>query len=173
MKPSYFLVALLLAAAGVGALAQSPKSKPAVGGKPMVLLLDNFQVVDGTVERVGDAYRLRRGKDVKDYPAKQVLFAGESREEVYKLMMARGLKPARAPPTATEYNSAALRAFPAKVQPVLMNLCADCHAKPDHPSEFQLRGCRPGTPTPRRATATRRKWRSSSAGTTRPRARCW
>jgi hypothetical protein len=137
MKPSYFFaVALLLT--GWGALAQTPapKSKPAVGGKPMVLLLDNFQIVDGTVERIGDAYRVRRGKDVKDYPAKQVLFAGESRDEVYKLMMARGVKPPQ--PTATDSNSAALRAFPAKVQPVVMNLCADCHAKPDHPSEFKL-----------------------------------
>lgn len=139
MKPSYFLLAALpLAAAAWGALAQAPKSKPAAGGKPMVLLLDNFQVVDGTVERVGDAYRLRRGKDLTEYPAKQVLFAGESREEVYKLMMARGLKPPAPPPVATDYNSAALRAFPAKVQPVVMNLCADCHGKPDHPGEFKL-----------------------------------
>ncbi|HVK16381.1 MAG TPA: hypothetical protein VM533_05485 [Fimbriiglobus sp.] len=139
MKPSYLLTAVLLLA-GWNALAQSPapKSKPAVGGKPMVLLLDNFQVVDGTVERVGDAYRLRRGKDVKDYPSKQVLFAGESREEVYKLMLARGLKPPAPPPAAADCNSAAFRAFPAKVQPLLMNLCADCHAKPDHPSEFKI-----------------------------------
>jgi hypothetical protein len=138
MKPSYFLlVALPLAAAGWGAVAQPPKSKPAAG-KPMVLLLDDFQVVTGTVERVGDLYRLRRGQDVTDYPAKQVLFAGESREEVYRLMMARGLKPPAPPPTAADYNSAAFRAFPAKVQPVLMNLCADCHAKADHPSAFRL-----------------------------------
>jgi hypothetical protein len=139
MKPSYVLLAALpLVAAGWGALAQAPasKSKPGAGGKPMVLLLDNFQVVDGTVERVGDAYRLRRGKDVTDYPAGKVLFAGESRDEVYKLMMARGVKPP-APPSA-DLNSAALRAFPAKVQPVVMNLCADCHAKPDHPGEFKL-----------------------------------
>jgi hypothetical protein len=135
MKPSYVLLAALpLVAAGWAALAQAPK--PAAGGKPMVLLLDNFQVVDGTVERVGDAYRLRRGKDVTDYPATKVLFAGESRDEVYKLMMARGVKPP-APPSG-DLNSAALRAFPAKVQPVVMNLCADCHAKPDHPGGFQL-----------------------------------
>ncbi|HET6576537.1 MAG TPA: hypothetical protein VFG68_23260 [Fimbriiglobus sp.] len=134
MKPSYFLVALLLAAAGWGAVAQTPKSKPAAGGKPMVLLLDDFRIVAGTVERVGDGYRLRRGKDVTDYRAEQVLFAGESREEVYKLMMARGLKPR----AAADSNSAAFRAFPAKVQPVLMNLCADCHATPDHQSGFRL-----------------------------------
>lgn len=140
MKPSYLLVALSLAAAGAVALAQppAPKSKPAPGGKPMVLLLDNFQVVTGTVERVGDAYRLRRGHEVTDYRAEQVLFAGESREEVYRLMMARGPKPPAHPPAAADYNSAAFRAFPAKVQPVLMNLCADCHAKPDHPSDFKL-----------------------------------
>jgi hypothetical protein len=139
MKPSYLLAAaLLLAGWGAGAQTPAPKSKPAGGGKPMVLLLDNFQVVAGAVERVGDAYRLRRGKEVTDYQAKQVLFAGESREEVYRLMMARGLKPPAPPPAAADYNSAAFRAFPAKVQPVLMNLCADCHAKPDHPSGFKL-----------------------------------
>jgi hypothetical protein len=104
----------------------------------MVLLLDDFQIVEGIVEKIGDTYRLRRGKDVKDHNANQVIFAGESREEVYKLMMARGLKPPAKPPAAADYNSAAFRAFPVKVQPVLMNLCADCHAKPDHKSGFQL-----------------------------------
>jgi hypothetical protein len=129
MKPSYFLLAAGVLAAGP---APDQPPKPADAGKPMVLLLDNFQVVEGTVERVGDAYRLRRGKDVRDYPAKQVLFAGESREEVYRQMMARGAKP------PADLHPAAVQAFAAKVQPVLMNLCAKCHAKPDHPGEFKL-----------------------------------
>jgi hypothetical protein len=141
MKPSYLLlVALPLAAAGWGAFAQSPdpKTKPAADAKPMVLLLDNFQIVAGTVERVGGAYRLRRGTVVTDYTARQVLFAGESREEVYRMMMARGLKPAATPPAPADFNSTAFRAFPSKVQPVLMNLCADCHARADHPGAFKL-----------------------------------
>lgn len=33
---------------------------------------------------------------------------------------------------------AAARTFPAKVQPVLMNLCANCHCRPDHASGFKL-----------------------------------
>src|SRR5688572_23281748 len=105
MKPSYFLAAaLILIGWGAGAQSPAPKSKPAAGGKPMVLLLDNFQVVTGTVERVGDAYRLRRGKEVLDYRSEQVLFAGESREEMYRLMIARGLKPPAPPPAAADYN---------------------------------------------------------------------
>lgn len=32
----------------------------------------------------------------------------------------------------------AARMFPAQVQPVLMNLCARCHCRPDHPGGFKL-----------------------------------
>ena len=32
----------------------------------------------------------------------------------------------------------AIRTFPAQVQPVLMNLCARCHCRPDHPGGFKL-----------------------------------
>ncbi len=130
MKPSYLSLAAAVPAAIVGSAWGQPP-KPASVGKPMVLLLDNFRIVEGTVERVGDGYRLRRGKEVHDYTAKQVLFAGESRDEVYRQMMARGAKPP-APPGGHD------PAFAARVQPVLMNLCAKCHAKPDHPGEFKL-----------------------------------
>ena len=136
MKPSYgFLLAALVAAP---VLAQSPPAgqKPADGGKPMVLLLDDFQIVEGAVERVGDGYRVRRGKELQDIPGKRVLASGESRAEVYREMMARGLKPTA--PSAGDYNSAAFRAFPTRVQPVLMNLCASCHAKEGDTSGFKL-----------------------------------
>ena len=32
----------------------------------------------------------------------------------------------------------AARAFPGRVQPILMNLCANCHCRADHPSGFKL-----------------------------------
>jgi hypothetical protein len=136
MKPSYFLAAAAVAAIAGFACGQPPE-KPGAA-RPMVLLLDDFQIVEGEVERIGDAYRLRRGKDVYDYPAKQVLFAGESRAEVFQQMLARGVKPPAAPAAPGDVNSAALRAFPTRVQPILMNLCANCHCKPDHAGGFRL-----------------------------------
>jgi hypothetical protein len=56
--------------------------------------------------------------------------------------LALGLLLAAADPVTTEadlpIHPEAARVFPAQVQPVLMNLCARCHCRPDHPGGFKL-----------------------------------
>ncbi len=130
MKPSYGLTVLVVAVAGF-ASAQAPPAKKA--GTPQVLLLSNFQIVEGDVERIGDEYVVRQGKSVVKYPAKQVACVGESRDTVFRQMFARGQAM-----TNPGGNRSALVPFAARVQPVLTNLCASCHAKADHASEFKL-----------------------------------
>jgi hypothetical protein len=120
MKPSYLLpLVLFLLAAG------EPPT-----GKPLVLLLDNFQIVEGQMELVGETYRVRQGKDVRSIPRKQVLFADESRAAVYRHLLARAGK--------TRAGDPAARAFVGTVQPILMNTCAKCHCQADHRSAFKL-----------------------------------
>src|SRR5437764_1366783 len=126
MKPSYVLALALLAAGSV--VGQAPKP-PA--GEPLVLLLDDFKIVEGTVERVGSEYVVRRGKEVRRFPDKQVLFAGESLTSVRQFLQARAANS----PAAT---AAWQRQFNETVQPVLTNTCTNCHARPDHPSGFKL-----------------------------------
>lgn len=120
MKPFYLLpVVLLLLAAG---------EPPA--GKPLVLLLDDFQIIEGRAELAGEAYRVHLGKDVRTIPRGRVLFADESRAEVYRHLLSRAGKKRPADPAARE--------FVAYVQPILMNTCAKCHCQPDHASAFKL-----------------------------------
>jgi hypothetical protein len=120
MKPFYLVsVVLLLLAAG---------EPPA--GKPLVLLLDDFQIIEGRAELVGETYRVHRGKDVQSIPRGRVLVANESRAEVYRHLLARAGKKRPADPAARE--------FVAYVQPILMNTCAKCHCRPGHPSAFKL-----------------------------------
>lgn len=124
MKSSYVL---LLAALAAGfALGEPP------AGQPLVLLLDDFKIVEGVVERTGAEYVVRRGKDVRRIPAKQVLFAGESLPAVQQYLRTR------ATGTPARMNAEVVRHFIAKVQPVLANSCANCHARPDHVSGFKL-----------------------------------
>ncbi|OWK47183.1 hypothetical protein FRUB_00882 [Fimbriiglobus ruber] len=112
--------------------------------RPLVLLLDTFQIVEGEVARVGDDYELRQGKEIRRFPQAKVVFAGESRDAVQKYLLARASNPtplppaAGTPPPSGEVNAAALQVYPTKIQPVLMNMCAKCHCRPDHASRFKL-----------------------------------
>ena len=54
MKPSYWLSLAAVAAAG-SLFAQQPAPTPA-GGAPLVLLLADYRIVQGTVERIGDPW---------------------------------------------------------------------------------------------------------------------
>ncbi len=132
MKPSYALVALLFAAI---AFAQTPSK-----AEPRVLLLDNFQIVEGLTERTPDnGYLVRKGSDTLRFAEKRVLFVGESRDAVKRHLDERAKAPIATKPAAPgELNSASLRAFPTTIQPVLMNVCASCHAKPDYAGDFKL-----------------------------------
>lgn len=126
MKPSYVLVLALLAAGGT--VAQTPKPD---AGQPLVLLLDDFKIVEGTVERTSGEYVVRRGKEVRRIPEKQVLYAGDSLTAVRQFMAARA---ANSPANAAAWQ----RQFNETVQPVLSNTCTSCHARADHPSGFKL-----------------------------------
>jgi hypothetical protein len=57
------------------------------------------------------------------------------------------------PPGEPTLNSAATKAFAAKVQPVLSNVCADCHAHPKHASPFKLKPHDPAFNDPQTADA--------------------
>lgn len=56
-------------------------------------------------------------------------------------------------PVEPKLNSAATKAFAAKVQPVLSNVCADCHAHPKHASPFKLKPHDPAFNDPQTADA--------------------
>ncbi|MFO0850378.1 MAG: hypothetical protein U0871_17730 [Gemmataceae bacterium] len=129
------LVALALSAAS--AAAQPPRP-----GEPtdtrVVLLLDDFSVVEAEPVKGGDGYVVRRGKAAEPIPSRRVQFVAASRADVHKYLQAKAASGAVAPPTVGGSNPAAFPFFAARVQPVLMNLCARCHARPDHPGEFKL-----------------------------------
>ncbi|MCU0702544.1 MAG: hypothetical protein MUF18_00960 [Fimbriiglobus sp.] len=54
-------------------------------------------------------------------------------------------------PVEPKFNAAAGKMFPTKVQPLLSNLCADCHAHPKHTSPFKLKAYDPGFSDPQTA----------------------
>jgi len=132
MKPSYAVFVLLFASF---ALAQVPPK-----AEHRVLLLDNFQIVEGLTERTPDnGYLVRKGADTLRFAEKRVLFVGDSRDAVKRHLDERARAPIATKPAAPgELNSAALRAFPTTIQPVLMNVCASCHAKTDYTGDFKL-----------------------------------
>ncbi len=139
MRASYLLAAALCLPSAAWA------ADPEFTNKPTLLLLDTLKIVEGTVTALpnGD-YTVTRAGETKTYPAKQVLFAGDTRAAVHDFLMARAALdgPPKAAPAAgvsgQGYNGLALKAFPGKVQPVLTNLCANCHAKADYPGPFKL-----------------------------------
>ena len=145
MKPSYLLLALcgILALPSAVDAQSPPTSTPYNPDSIRVLLLDNFQIVEGLVVlNHDDEYVLTQGKEIRKFPAKQVLFTGSCRDDVHRFLMSRAKSGAAVPPPAivktTDFNSAAAKLFPTKIEPVLINLCANCHAKPDHKSSFKL-----------------------------------
>lgn len=140
MKTSYFLAA----AAGLqilagAALAQKP-DKPD-GPQAVALLLDTFQVVEGTFTTDPRGNYVRgRGDATQVIPATTVLFVGTSRDDVSKYLAGRAAGPTPAAKFAPgDFNTVAAKAFPTKVQPILTNLCASCHAKPDYAGTFKLK----------------------------------
>jgi len=56
-------------------------------------------------------------------------------------------------PTEPKLNSAAAKSFAGTVQPVLSNVCADCHAHPKHTSTFKLKAYDPAFSDPSAAEA--------------------
>src|SRR5262249_53169029 len=137
MKPSYAAFAIVFAVASP-AFAQTPAPQKA---EHRVLLLDNFQILEGLTERTPDGgYLVRKGTETLRFAETRVLFVGDSRDAVRRHLDERAMAPVAGvkPAAPGELNTAAMRAFPTTVQPVLMNLCANCHAKADHASEFKL-----------------------------------
>ena len=77
MKASYCWLALAVAAAaGVAPAADPPAAVPGV------LLLDDFRIVEGQVERFGKLYRVTAGGKAQLIPAIQVLRHAATRAEV-------------------------------------------------------------------------------------------
>ena len=160
MRASYLLAAALCLSAGPAVAQAPPPAEPVFTNKPTLLLLDTFQIVEGTVAALpnGD-YKVTRAGETKTYPAKQVLFAGDSRAAAHQFLVARAgqATPPKTTPAAAvggqEYNGLALQAFPGRVQPVLTNLCANCHARADYPGKFKLVPVPPGYADPAAAQA--------------------
>ncbi len=141
MKTSYFLAAAAgLQILAATALAQAPE-KPG-GPQPVVLLLDTYKIVEGTftVDPRGNYVR-GSGDATQVIPAVSVLFVGTGRDDVAKYLAGRAAAdpalPAKFAPG--DFNTVAAKAFPSKVQPILTNLCASCHAKPDYAGTFKLK----------------------------------
>lgn len=65
-------------------------------------------------------------------------------------LIAQSPKPT-APPVETKFNAESAKMFAAKVQPILTNRCADCHAHKDHASRFKLKSLDPGINDPQGA----------------------
>jgi hypothetical protein len=149
------LVLLVTLPPAVQAADQPPAKPPA---PTQVFLLDNYRILEAPGERVGDVYRLRVGNEVRDVPAKQVLFVGESRDAVQKFLLAQAAKPRPDVATPLGLSRDATALFAAKVQPILMNACARCHCEPSTAGRFSLERVRLGyadsEPTLRNARAT-------------------
>ena len=77
------------------------------------------------------------------------------------VVLAGGVALGQAKPAEGKFNPESAKMFAAKVQPVLTNRCADCHARKDHGSGFVLRAIEPGINDPQGADANLRaaaKW---------------
>jgi hypothetical protein len=80
----------------------------------------------------------------------------------------RAVAPTAGPASAPEakFNSEAAKAFAAKIQPILTNRCADCHAHKDHAGGFKLKWIEPGLNDPQSADANLRavaRWLTPTA----------
>ena len=103
-------------------------------------------------------YKLVRGKETTLIPAEKVLFAGDSREAVRRYLLTQATETSKSAPKFTGYNSEATRTFTGQLQPLLMNLCVNCHGKPDHDSGYKLTRIPEGYADP---AATRRNLEST------------
>ena len=154
----------LLTAAVLTVIAATGRADPPAGrgesphtNRVTVLLLDTLKIVEGDFGREpnGD-YTLRAGQETRRFEAKSVLFAGDSRVAVNDYLTRRAkadAPPRQAPVGLADYNAEALRAYPARVQPIVGNLCAGCHSRPDCPGSFKLVAITPGYADPAGATA--------------------
>ncbi len=101
----------------------------------LVLLLDDLSVVEA--EPAKDGYAVRRGKELETIPNARVKFVGDSKAAVHRYLLSQAaVKPTA--PAAVGYEPGTLPLFAARVQPVLTNRCAACHAKPDYAGGFKL-----------------------------------
>jgi hypothetical protein len=65
------------------------------------------------------------------------------------------------PSSEGKFNTESAKMFSTKVQPILMNRCAECHSRKDHPSEYKLKWIEPGLNDPQNSDANLRasaKW---------------
>jgi len=168
MKTSYFAAAaaglLILAgptlaqkpeppAAPAGPAAGTPVSPPA-GPQGVALLLDTLRIVEGTFTLDARGNYVRVGGEAQVVPAGRVLFVGTSRDDVAKYLAGRANAPTPAAKSAPgDFNGVAAKAFPTAIQPVLTNLCAGCHAKPDYAGTFRLKPIPTGFADPEAARA--------------------
>jgi len=145
MRTSYFLAAaagLQILAGGLPAQTAPAKPAKADGPRAVALLLADFRIVEGTFTLDARGNYVR-GDGAQVLPAASVLFAGTGRDDVAKYLARRAAAAAAAKPPALlapgDFNGVAARAFPTRVQPVLTNLCANCHARPDYAGTFKLK----------------------------------
>ncbi len=145
MTPSYFrTAATILLFLTATATAQPPKAETPTnpdGPRPVVLLLDDYKIVAGTFSLDARGNYVRAGDATNVIAAKRVLFVGTSAPEVKEFLATRAKEIAAktARPPAGNFNRVAANAFPTKVQPLLTNLCASCHAKPAYTGSFKLK----------------------------------
>ncbi len=69
------------------------------------------------------------------------------------VVLSGGVALGQSKPVEGKFNPESAKMFAAKVQPVLTNRCADCHARKDHGSGFVLRAIEPGINDPQGADA--------------------
>ena len=127
---SYFLAVALVVSVASSARAQI---HPPPAKQGYTLLMNDLRILEGDYERTaeGDYRRTGPGKTTEIISAKQVKFAAESRDVVRKFLLAQGdAKPKQPGPGVGLYNTEAAKAFTTAIQPILVNQCAVCHAKP-------------------------------------------
>jgi hypothetical protein len=157
MTHRYYATAAGLLAASVAVAQLPPLSLPTPkpAHPPAVLLLADYRTVEGAlVDRANGEYHLKRGDAVVKVAEKDVLFAGGSRDEVFRFMANRPKPDAPAiavDPPGQATNGEAMKGFPGLVQPVLMNACVNCHGKPDYAGAFKLVRVPPGYTNPEAA----------------------
>ena len=152
------IAALMIATAGS---AEPPgRGESPYTNRTTVILLDTLKIIEGDFGREpnGD-YTLRVGHETKLFAQKNVLFAGDSRVAVNQYLMSRAQAdtvPAVPEVGLDDYNADALKIYPSRIQPIVGNLCAACHSRPEYPGNFKLAAIAPGYADPASAATNRR-----------------